>query len=199
MFRYELEQRREEAADAFHFVRNKTDLDWHVMCIDGVIGNVRTLLQRNDRLAMAWGVESRFPFLGSNVARTAVNMPNRYKMRKTFSLSDWRHFMMSDKWVVRKTAERYLPHALAHRKKFGFRSSVYQRLKVDTRFFYDGFMAEYYGLSNRAIDHLVEKATPDWLSRVLCVEVWGQVFPLGWSVDKSREHLKRHVSIRPQR
>ncbi|MHC4083590.1 MAG: asparagine synthase (glutamine-hydrolyzing) [Planctomycetota bacterium] len=195
MFRYELEQRRGEAAEAFHFVHNKTDLDWHVMCIDGVIGNVRTLLQRNDRLAMAWGLESRFPFLGSNVAKTAVNMPNQYKIRKTLGSHDWRHCLISDKWVVRKIAERYLPQKLANRSKFGFRSSVYRRLKIDKRFFYKGFIAEYYGLNNRAIDHLVESATANWLSQVLCVEVWGQIFPLRWSVDASREHLKQYVSI----
>lgn len=197
MFRYELQERRGEAAKRLSFVRNKTEQDWGVMCLDMVIGNVRTLLQRNDRLAMAWGLESRFPFLGHDIARTAVNLPSKYKIRKVPRVSDWRHIFISDKWVVRAIADRYLSHALAHRGKFGFQSSVYRRLQVDKQFFKNGFLEEYYGLNQKAVGHLLEFATPRWLGMVFSLEIWGNVFPLGRTVDQTREQIRRHVRIYP--
>ncbi len=194
--RYERERRRTEAAKRFSFIRNKKELFWHVKCIDLVIGSVSSLLHRNDRLAMAWGIESRFPFLGYHLARIAANLPGEYKIRKTLNFSDWRHPFITDKWVVRKIAERYLPAELAHRAKYPFRSSVYQRLNVDKQFFQNGFMAEYYGLDNRAIDCLFDTAAPLWLCRLMLLEVWGQIFPLGCSVDAVRDHLRRYVTIK---
>jgi len=198
MFRYELEERRGSAAEAFHFVRNKTELDWHVCSIDMVIGNVRTLLHRNDRLAMAWGLESRFPFLGHTIARTAVNLPGRYKIRKSFGFRDWRHPMIIDKWAVRAVAGRYLPPNLAQRRKFGLQSSAHLRLHADRRFFDQGFMTEYYGLNRRAFDHLYAIGDRPWLAQVFLLEVWGQIFALGRSVDAVRERIRQYATIDPK-
>lgn len=196
MFRYELEERRGSAADAFNFIRNQRERDWHGLCIDNIIGNIQTGLQGNDRLGMASGVESRFPFLGHHLVRTAFNLHNRYKIHKTLRFSDWRHPFISDKWIVRKIAERYLPSDLSHRRKYGFRSSIYKRLVVDKQYFHNGFMAEYYGLNDRAIDHLFDTAGPGWLANILLLEVWGQIFPLGHTVNMAREHLQRYVRIK---
>lgn len=195
MFRYELEARRGDAAKVLDFVRNQTQLSWHIRCVDNIIGNMRTLLHRNDHLGMAWGVESRFPFLGHRLLKMAINLHGRYKYHRTLRFSDWRHPFISDKWIIRKIAEQYLPSDLAHRTKYGFRSSVYQRLKINKRYFQNGFMVEYYGLNKRAIDYLFDTATPAWLANILLLEVWGQIFPLGWTVDVAREHLRRHVRI----
>jgi asparagine synthase (glutamine-hydrolysing) len=195
MFRYELEERRGSSAEALNFIRNKTELDLRIMCLDMVIGNVRTLLHRNDRLAMAWGLESRFPFLGYALARIAVNLPSRYKVCKVLRFGDWRHPFISDKWIIRKIAERYVGQSLSHRAKFGFRSTFYRRLKIDKSYFRGGFMAEYYGLNSRAIDHLFDTGTQDWLAQILLLEVWGQIFPLGRNVDVTREHLRRYITI----
>ncbi len=198
MFRYELEERRGSAAEAFHFVRNRTELDWHVCSIDLVVGNVRTLLHRNDRLAMAWGLESRFPFLGHTMARTAVNLPGRYKIRRSLGFTDWRHPLIIDKWAVRAIAGRYLPPSLAQRKKFGLQSSVQYRLNVDMCFYDQGFLAEYYGLNRRALEHLYDTAPRRWLGQVLLLEVWGQIFALGRPVETVRERIRRYATINPK-
>jgi asparagine synthase (glutamine-hydrolysing) len=193
MFRFELEERRGQASMAFDFIKNKIEHDRHIMTLDMVIGNVRVLLQRNDRLAMAWGLESRFPFLGHDLARTAANLPGKYKVRKTWRVNDWRHCFISDKWVVREIARRYLPPELSQRKKFGFRSSFYDRLKVDKEFYANGFMAEYYGLNKRALVYLYETSTPRWLEQIMSLEVWGLLFCMGLSVDEVRERMSRFV------
>ena len=193
LFRFELEERRGRAHSAFDFVTNGIEHDRHVMTMDMVIGNVRTLLQRNDRLAMAWGLESRFPFLGHSIARTAANLPGKYKVRKTLTFNDWRHCFISDKWIVREISKQYLPRELHQRKKFGFRSSFYNRLEIDKKFFDKGFMAEYYGLNSRAIDHLYEISTPRWLEQIMSLEVWGLLFCMGLSVDEVRDRMDSFV------
>jgi len=198
MFRYELEERRGSAADAFHFVRSRTELDWHVCSIDMVVGNVRTLLHRNDRLAMAWGLESRFPFLGHTMAKTALNLPGRFKIRKSLRFSDWRHPLIIDKWAVRAVASRYLPPDLAQRRKFGLQSSAHDRFNVGKDFFERGFMMEYYGLNRRSFDHLYRVSDRPWLSKVFLLEIWGRLFALGQSVDEVKEWVRRHAKVDPK-
>lgn len=198
MFRYELEERRGSAADAFRFVRNGTELDWHVCSIDLVIGNVRTLLHRNDRLAMAWGLESRFPFLGHAMARTALNLPGRFKIRKSLRFRDWRHPLIIDKWAVRMVASRYLPPDLAQRRKLGLQSSAHDRFNVEKDFFERGFLMEYYGLNRRSFDHLYGVSDRAWFSKIFLLEIWGRLFALGQSVAEVKEWVRRHAKVDPR-
>ena len=67
------------------------------------------LLMRVDKLTMAHAVEARVPFLDHEVVEFAARLPARYKLRDGVG-----------KWVVKKVAERHLPHDLVHRKKQGF-------------------------------------------------------------------------------
>jgi asparagine synthetase B (glutamine-hydrolysing) len=78
LFRYELQERRGGAAKAYGFIHGGIERDRQLMCVDGILGSVRTLMLRNDRLAMAWGLESRFPFLAHGVAKTALNLPGKF-------------------------------------------------------------------------------------------------------------------------
>jgi len=157
--------------------------------------HLTTLLHRNDRLAMAWGIESRFPFLGHDLARLAVNLPGRVKLRRTLTMQDRRHPFVTDKWCVRKLAERYLPRHLALRPKKGFPVSIASRLDVSGACFYDGFIAEWYGLSRRAIDHLLAHSTPGWISHLVFAEVWAQLFVMRRSIDEVGRHLRCHVNL----
>ncbi|MCH8822447.1 MAG: asparagine synthase (glutamine-hydrolyzing) [Planctomycetes bacterium] len=157
--------------------------------------HLTTLLHRNDRLAMAWGIESRFPFLGHDLARLAVNLPGRVKLRRTWAVQDRRHPFVTDKWCVRKLAERYLPKHLARRPKKGFPVSIASRLEVSGEFFYDGFMADWYGLSRRAIDHLLGHSTPGWISHLLFAEVWAQLFMMRRSIEEVGRYLRCNVRL----
>ena len=195
MFRYELHDRREEAASRLEFIKSKKELDFRVTCIDMVIGNVRTLLQRNDRLGMAGGLESRFPFLDENLAKLAVNLPSKYKIRKILHASDWRHAFLSDKWIVREIANKYMPHSLAFRRKFGFQSSVYRRLQVSPSFYFNGFIQEHYGMNNKAIERMLISAPQHWRENLFSLEIWGMVFPLQKKIEDIQEHIKINTKI----
>jgi len=197
MFRYELQDRIDEASKRLNY-NNSTEKDLRLLCIDMVIGNVSTLLQRNDRLGMAGGLESRFPFLGENVAEMAINLPSKYKIRKTLKFNDVRHAFHSDKWIVRELANIYLPFSLAYRRKFGFQSSVYRRLSVSPEFYKHGFIQEYYGMNDKAICQLLNTAPLRWRENIFSLEVWGQVFSMNKPFDQIQDYIDKYTAINTQ-
>lgn len=67
------------------------------------------LLMRVDKLTMAHSIESRVPFLDHDVVEFANRLPSSYKLRDG-----------TGKWIIKKFAERHLPHELIYRKKQGF-------------------------------------------------------------------------------
>lgn len=158
-----------------------------------------SLLHRNDRLGMAWSLESRFPFLAHGLAALAVNLPARYKLRTVPRLADPRHPFVVDKWVVRELAQRYVPPVLARRRKRGFPVSIAERLAIPPELFAGGFVAETYGLDRRALATLVQEGSRGWLTRLLLVEVWGRLVVGGETVDDIRALLRRHVRVAPAR
>jgi asparagine synthase (glutamine-hydrolysing) len=152
-----------------------------------------SLLHRNDRLGMAWGLEARFPFLSPALTRLAVNLPDRYKLRRTPRAHDRRHPFIVDKWAIREVAARRLPDALAARPKMGFPVSVGRRLTVSPKFFTDGFLADTYSLDEPAIQLATGDGPSDWLTRLVLLEVWGQVFFHDVSTDVMRDRLLAHA------
>ncbi|MGN9910411.1 asparagine synthase (glutamine-hydrolyzing) [Phytohabitans sp. LJ34] len=152
-----------------------------------------SLLHRNDRLGMAWGLEARFPFLAPEFAKLAVNLPDRYKLRRTLRAHDKRHPFIIDKWAIREVAARRLPSALSARPKRGFPVSINRRLSVSPKFFADGFLADLYALDEDAIATAISDGPSDWLTRLILLEVWGQIFFRGASRDAMRETLLAHT------
>jgi asparagine synthase (glutamine-hydrolysing) len=70
------------------------------------------LLDKGDRVAMASGIEPRFPFLDEDVVAFAASIEPSLKLRG-----------LTDKWILRRLAERYLPADVAARRKHMFRAS----------------------------------------------------------------------------
>ena len=138
--------------------------------------HLRTLLHRNDALGMAASIEARFPYLDHDVVRAAVNMPYRYKIRPSFTTTDAAHPFLRDKWIVRKVAGRYIPRHLSERKKLGFPVNAYDRMRVASRIFEEGFVVDHYRLSRRELQHLMGVANREFLVRLLMLEVWGRLF-----------------------
>lgn len=193
-FRCELDIRRSDAAQKYSFVQNPTERDLLVLGLDMVEGNLSTLLHRNDRLAMAWGLESRFPFLGYGLSRTALNLPACYRIRRTLRWCDWRHPFVVDKWCVRKVAERFCDEQMAHMPKYAFRGSIYERMQVNPTYFHNGFVADWFGLDRRAIEMLVRSAPGKWIGRLVLLDVWGQIFCLETPFNKITQRLREYCS-----
>jgi asparagine synthase (glutamine-hydrolysing) len=76
---------------------------------DGHSRLVDNLLVKCDRMSMAAGIEARVPFLDHTLAEFSASMPSRLKIRG----ADHKH-------VLKKVAEKYLPHEVIYRRKVGF-------------------------------------------------------------------------------
>ncbi|MBL8566499.1 MAG: asparagine synthase (glutamine-hydrolyzing) [Hyphomicrobiaceae bacterium] len=70
------------------------------------------LNHKGDRVAMANSVEARYPFLDENVIALTSRLAPRWKLRG----------LRMDKYLLRKTAARWLPHEIALRPKAMFRA-----------------------------------------------------------------------------
>ena len=78
------------------------------------------LLMRVDKMAMAASVEARVPFLDHKLVEFALQIPQKFKYRNGVT-----------KYILKKAAEKFLPHEVIYRKKMGFAAPV-------TRWFKDG-------------------------------------------------------------
>lgn len=72
------------------------------------------LASKGDRVAMSQSVETRYPFLDERVIAYMAKLHPRWKLRG----------LLKDKYVERKVAERWLPKAVAWRKKLMFRAPM---------------------------------------------------------------------------
>lgn len=67
------------------------------------------IADHGDRVAYANSVEARYPFLDINVIEFAARLPSHLKLNG-----------LVEKYIVKKCAEKYLPHTIVNREKFGF-------------------------------------------------------------------------------
>ncbi len=195
--RFDSEELRDEIPPRLAHVTSQRDRESQFETLNFVHGHLLTLLHRNDRLGMASGIESRFPFLGHSLARLAVNLPARYKIRATSRFFNVRHPFHMDKWAVRALAERHLPRAIVDRPKKGFPITIAERLVIDSRLFHDGCVQDWFGLGQRAIGKLPERVPPGFLFSLLLVEVWGRLFWHNTAVEEVSDFVRRNVRIQP--
>src|SRR5207245_2132021 len=96
------------------------DLDrmrrWHPLNRSLLLGSKlmlagHLLCSKGDRVAMHSSVETRYPFLDEEVYDFLARLHPRWKMRG-----------LTDKYILRKVAERWLPPEIAWRRKAMFRA-----------------------------------------------------------------------------
>ena len=73
-----------------------------------------------DKMSMARGVEVRVPFLDKNIADKARHIPSSLKQKGKVG-----------KWILKKAAEKCLPHHIIYRPKSGFGAPLRKWLKTD--------------------------------------------------------------------
>ena len=77
---------------------------------------------KEDRAAMAYSLESRVPFLDTDLVNFAVSLPPEMKMNG-----------FTTKYVLRKWAKNRLPRFVLRRKKHGFAVPVSEWMREDLR------------------------------------------------------------------
>jgi asparagine synthase (glutamine-hydrolysing) len=192
LLRYELDEQIVQGEEVFKHVDKKKERDWLTLALVLVNDVLAGLLARNDRLAMAWGLESRFPFLGHEVASLALNLPSRFKVRRGLRIHNAKHPFFIDKWVIRQVGRRYVP-AAARKPKYVF-GGGYESFTIGQELFKDGFLAELYGLSAKRVRHLVDSTPPLLRARFMLIELWGQIFARRRPVSEAQDWLRAHVT-----
>ena len=160
--------------------------------------HLRTLLHRNDTMGMAAGIEARFPFLDTAVARFGVNLPGKFKLRKSPFVFEKAHPFIRDKWVVRAVSDRSMPKGLSQRIKVGFWTTTFQRMEIDNRFFAGSPLGDILGLGPERLSSTLASASHDLKLRLLHLDVWARIMLDGEDPDLSVARLQSHVTIRPQ-
>jgi asparagine synthase (glutamine-hydrolysing) len=166
--------------------------------IDYLNYHLRTLLHRNDCLGMEASIEARFPFLDHDVARTAVNMPARYKLRFSPTVFEKAHPWVRDKWVVRRVADRWIPKELSQRIKIGFWTTAFQRMRVAPAYFDGSLVRDLFEVSPSQMRLVLDAADQDLILRLLHLDVWAHVCLRDLPLDTSARKLREHLTIRPE-
>lgn len=185
---------RARARDRFCFLPDRlADQQAHsaALLLDPLIG----VLHRNDRVGMAESIEARFPYLDEAVLRFGINLPVKWKLRRTARLHDPRHPFLVDKFVVRDAARRVLPRRLVHKKKWYFVAYGPELVRLQPGFFRGGYVAQLLGLRDR--DEATLLATGDrlFLTRLAALDVFGRLFQHGERIDGVAAHLQRRATM----
>lgn len=89
------------------------------------------LLYKMDIASMASSLEVRVPYLDHNLVEYAINIPLKYKISNG-----------EQKYLMKKSLEKYLPKELVYRKKWGFPAPVGNWLQSDLSFMIQKYLSE---------------------------------------------------------
>ena len=182
-----------------HVLGGNNTRDGHAVLksLDLLNYNLRSLLHRNDSMGMAASIESRFPFLDTELVKVALNIPYKYKIRFSPMSFDRNHVFFRDKWILRKVGDRYLPRTLSQREKKPFPVNAYsqRRMRISPRFFENSLIGELFGLSSSEIKYLIEKATHDLKLKLVHLEVWSHVCLNDFPKESINGRLRDHLSV----
>jgi asparagine synthase (glutamine-hydrolysing) len=109
-----------------------------------------------DRMCMAHSLESRSPLIDYKVVEYAASIPAEFKLRGR-----------NLKYILKKVASRYLPHALIHREKQGFGFPLAFWMRKDLKDFIRNLFKE-----SRFVE--MEIFNRDYMSKLLDEHVYGK-------------------------
>ena len=191
---FELQQLESQASERLSGLSTRVR-DEQYMTIKMIREHLVALLHRNDRMGMMSSIEARFPFLDEEIVRFAVNLPSNYKIGRTRRFYNYKHPFLMDKWIVRKTAEKYLPDWIVRKKKEGFPMYGHKFLKINKGFFRNGWVADSLGLSSSAQSFLVESQDPYFVAKLASVEVFGRIYAMGQTIDEVTRHIRNNAEV----
>ncbi|QPC91084.1 asparagine synthase (glutamine-hydrolyzing) [Mesorhizobium sp. INR15] len=153
-------------------------------CLYDLYSHLQDLLHRHDRLAMAASVELRVPFLENRLIDFAIHLPRRHKYRDK-----------TGKWLLKKVAEKYIPHENIAAPKVGFEVSA--DFTAGTQgLLRGGFLRDAMKWPAASVEDLVDLARRDESSRLRLVgmELFLRLHAGGETVGNLTEAL--HAEVR---
>ncbi len=143
--------------------------------------HLRTLLACNDKMGMVQSIEARVPFLETELIDFALHLPCSAKFFKGMT-----------KRIVKKAAEKILPHDIVHAPKIGFAVNPHV-WKGAEELLKGGMVPELFkwGSSEiRGISSMLFKNP--WVAfHILSVELWARIYFRGESPSELGEALLR--------
>jgi len=133
-------------------------------------------LNYTDKMSMAEGVETRVPFLDTELIEFVARIPNRYKQ-----------YGNEGKWVLKKSMEPFLPKKIIYRPKTGFGVPLRRWIKDDLKELLGDFLSVD-SLNKRGLfsAQSVQKLISDnhngkidasyTLLSLLCIEIWCRAY-----------------------
>lgn len=143
--------------------------------------NLESLLMKQDKMSMFASVETRVPFLDSNIVQFANRLPNHYKIQNG-----------TTKYLLKKLGIRYLPSTIIQRKKLGFPVPVakwlrnnrkYVDILLEKRTRERGFFRQGYVESLHKTFLAGDNRRNNQVWRILSLEIWLRIFVEKTPVD----------------
>lgn len=152
---------------------------------------VEDMLVVGDRMSMGASVEARVPFLDHKVVEFASRLPRNFKVRG-----------LGTKILLKKLAERYVPHDLIYRRKVGFTVPLSDWFLGPMKSFVAGILLSDRCLSRgywrpdmlrrMVLDHLegrVDREQGLWV--VLGLEIWHRLYVDDDGSEQAAERLQQ--------
>ena len=160
---------------------------------------VDDILVKGDRMSMAAGIESRVPFLDHRVVEFAASLPSNQKVSG-----------LQKKIILKKLAERYLPHQTIYRRKVGFTvplarwftgplAGLISHVLLSDRFFDRGYFRPdvVKKIVRQHLDRKVDREQGIWL--LLTLELWHRIFVDDDGSEAASERLSAELAPYLQR
>lgn len=191
---FELLQLKDRSERAFAGL-SRRERSEQSLTVNMLRGHLVTLLHRNDRMGMMASIEARFPFLDEAIIKFAINLPAKFKIGFSPRFHNYKHPFLTDKWVVRKVAERYLPTELVQKKKNGFPMFGHKFVKLRAGFFHGGWVADSLEMRKKDFDSLLESQNPYFVAKLASVDLFGRIFSQNTPLDELRDHVLANAEV----
>lgn len=107
------------------------DMINRLLYVDMKVQLADDMLTKVDRMSMAHSIEVRVPLLDLRLAEFMAQLPSHLKVRR-----------LTLKYLLKRVAQRVLPHEILHRRKAGFSIPVASWVKTDLREMVNDYLGE---------------------------------------------------------
>ncbi len=192
---YKSEMLYDEGSKLFSFV-SKKEQKYYLDSYEMMQKHLQALLYRNDRMGMISSIEVRFPFLHEDVVKFGLNLPLEYKTRWTTQLHNKKHPFITDKWIVREVAKKYLPQNLVAKKKNGLPIDGLNGVRFTKEFFKNGYVAQNLQLDDAALDFMLQNENPYFIGKLASVELFGLLYDFNESHQDIQQKINKFSKMK---
>jgi len=184
---------RLKADQAYDFITDPVEKNALVQSQIYLKAHLNSLLQRNDRMGMMHGLESRIPFLENELVNFALNLPVKFKRPHSLFALLKSDRQRTNKLVVRNGAFGLIPQSIITRRKLGFPVSPSRYIGLPAEFFNNGFLQQQLGMSFNELESILIGLPAKLRWNFFSTELFGRMFFLGESQEELNAKILSYV------